>query len=100
MNLVVDTLVLGCTHYPIVRPVIERIVGPGVRIIDPAPAIARRVDHLLQNLELSAADHATGGLTCWTSGDPATFAVLMERLHLHQAEVRQAVWREGVLTLP
>lgn len=96
----IDALVLGCTHYPIVRPVIERIVGPGVRIIDPAPAIARRVDHLLHDLHLSATEHATGGLTCWTSGDPGTFTLLMERLHLHQAEVRQAVWREGVLTLP
>lgn len=37
----IDALVLGCTHYPIVRPLIERIVGPEVRVIDPAPAIAR-----------------------------------------------------------
>ncbi|MFT3884833.1 MAG: glutamate racemase [Flavobacteriales bacterium] len=33
----IDALVLGCTHYPLIRPVIERVVGPGVRVIDPRP---------------------------------------------------------------
>jgi len=39
----VDTLVLGCTHYPFVIPLLERICGLGVRVIDPAPAVARQV---------------------------------------------------------
>jgi glutamate racemase len=30
----IDTLVLGCTHYPLLRPLIERVLGPGVRLID------------------------------------------------------------------
>ena len=38
-----DTIVLGCTHYPFLRPVIERIAGPDVQVIDPAPAVARQV---------------------------------------------------------
>ncbi len=42
-----DTIVLGCTHYPFLRPVIERVAGPGVRIIDPAPAVAQQVLRVL-----------------------------------------------------
>lgn len=42
-----DHLVLGCTHYPFLVPVIRSITGPGVVIVDPAPAVARRVKQLL-----------------------------------------------------
>ncbi|NLA15993.1 MAG: glutamate racemase [Bacteroidales bacterium] len=42
-----DHLVLGCTHYPFLVPVIRKIAGPGVTIVDPAPAVARRVRFLL-----------------------------------------------------
>lgn len=44
----VDHLVLGCTHYPFLVPVIARIAGPGVTIVDPAPAVAQRVKFLLK----------------------------------------------------
>ncbi len=44
----IDTLVLGCTHYPILRKVIEEIVGPDIRIIDSAEAVALRTRELLQ----------------------------------------------------
>ena len=43
-----DVVVLGCTHYPFLRPVIQRIAGPGVQVIDPAPAVARQTLRLLQ----------------------------------------------------
>lgn len=43
-----DTLVLGCTHYPFLRNSIERLVGPGVRVIDTGEAVARRLQQLLQ----------------------------------------------------
>ena len=42
-----DIIVLGCTHYPFLRPVIERIAGPGVQVIDPAPAVARQTVRVL-----------------------------------------------------
>jgi glutamate racemase len=44
----VDHLVLGCTHYPFLIPVIRKIAGPGLTIVDPAPAVARRVKQLLE----------------------------------------------------
>ncbi|MBK8985138.1 MAG: glutamate racemase [Chloroflexi bacterium] len=44
----VDTLVLGCTHYPFLIPLLQRISGPDVVIIDPAPAVARQVERVLR----------------------------------------------------
>jgi len=43
----IDTVVLGCTHYPFVISLIEEISGPGVRVIDPSPAVARQVKRVL-----------------------------------------------------
>src|SRR5512146_1892036 len=44
----IDTVVLGCTHYPFVIDQIQRIVGDKVRVIDPAPAVARQAKRLLE----------------------------------------------------
>jgi len=44
----IDTVVLGCTHYPFVIPMIEQITGAAVRVIDPAPAVARQAHRLLE----------------------------------------------------
>jgi glutamate racemase len=49
-----DTLVLGCTHYPMVKEDIARVCGPAVTIIDPAPAAARQVKRLLPQARLAA----------------------------------------------
>ena len=50
-----DQIVLGCTHYPFLLPVLERIVaGRGVAIVDPSPAVARRVVQLLDRDDLRA----------------------------------------------
>ena len=95
----IDALVLGCTHYPIVRPLIERILGPGVRVIDPAPAVARQVGTLLQKHDIQAPPGAQGSLTCHTSGDPAVFANLLKALDLEGSPVHGAEWVEGRLRL-
>jgi glutamate racemase len=47
----IDTVVLGCTHYPFVIPLIREITGPGVRVIDPAPAVARQAGRVLESSE-------------------------------------------------
>ena len=52
-----DIIVLGCTHYPFLLPVMERVAGPGVRFIDPAPAVARHlVDVMVQEGLISGAE--------------------------------------------
>src|SRR5215208_1837834 len=44
----IDTVVLGCTHYSFVIPLVQQIVGDRVRVIDPAPSVARQIQRLLQ----------------------------------------------------
>ena len=40
----IDTLILGCTHYPLLKPLIERFMGPEVKVIDSAQAIALEIE--------------------------------------------------------
>lgn len=65
-----DVIVLGCTHYPFLRPVIERIAGPGVQVIDPAPAVARQTLRLLQEREIPTGE-GPFSVELYSSGDPA-----------------------------
>lgn len=53
-----DTIVLGCTHYPFLLPVMKRIAPASIRFIDPAPAVARRLSQVLKDngMELEDAD--------------------------------------------
>jgi glutamate racemase len=83
----IDTVVLGCTHYPFVIPLIEEIAGPRVRVIDPAPAVARQTERLLAEHGLLAptgaapAGLATGAPIRWiTTGSPRQFQTLLPRL--------------------
>ena len=63
-----DVIVLGCTHYPFLRPVIERIAGPGVQVIDPAPAVARQTLRLLEGNDVPMGE-SRGTVSLYTSGD-------------------------------
>lgn len=65
----VDTVVLGCTHYPFVEYVIRRIVGPDVTIIDPAPAVARQTQRVLDRLHLRNENDAPGATRAVSSAD-------------------------------
>ncbi|MBO4263063.1 MAG: glutamate racemase, partial [Bacteroidales bacterium] len=56
-----DVIVLGCTHYPFLLPVIRRICGPDVRIIDPAPAVARRLSDVLATAGIPLEQETGGG---------------------------------------
>jgi glutamate racemase len=67
-----DTLVLGCTHYPFVEPLIRRLAGPQVTIIDPAPAVVRQVGRVLARTGLPG--NGEGRVTAFTSADPDQLA--------------------------
>ena len=58
----IDTLVLGCTHYPILRDVIQQAVGEEVKLIDSGEATALEVKSLLQNKNLARQTLPTGAL--------------------------------------
>jgi len=72
-----DIIVLGCTHYPFLLPVIERIAGPGVQVLNPAPAVARQLLHILEERGIAEADPAPG-VELLSSGDPTSLHSLFD----------------------
>ena len=65
-----DTIVLGCTHYPFLLETIQAVAGEEVRIIDPAPAVARQTRRVM--LEKGLCDPSGYGIEILSSGDPAS----------------------------
>ena len=67
-----DTVVLGCTHYPFLKDVISRIAGEEVRVIDPAPSVARHLVDVMEERNLIRGDAAgEQDIELVSSGDPA-----------------------------
>ena len=64
-----DRIVLGCTHYPFLKPVISAIAGPDVQIIDPAPAVARQTVRMLEK-DCIPMDEGPFGIDLYFSGEP------------------------------
>lgn len=92
-----DTVVLGCTHYPFAFDAIRKIVGPDVRLVDPAPAVARRVASLLAERGLSTPSAGGGRTRYLTSGDPAALQSRVDEL-LGQTVVAEGVaWQDGMI---
>ncbi len=94
----IDTVVLGCTHYPFVIPLIQEVAGPEVRVIDPAPAIARQVGRVLAASGLRRKSGETPGEVRYqTSGDPARLAALLIDLTGMAGEVTRVLWNDNRL---
>jgi glutamate racemase len=74
----VDTLVLGCTHYPLLKPVLRKVMGPDVRLVDSAEATARRVRSILRKRGLLA-DGPTEGGGFYVSDIPLKFQEIAQR---------------------
>ena len=92
----IDTVVLGCTHYPFVIPLIQEIVGPKVRVIDPAPAVARQTAHLLKE-EGWLAESGQGEVKFFTTGKPLSLQQLLPVLIGESDQVFQADWVDDQL---
>jgi glutamate racemase len=88
----IDTVVMGCTHYPFVIPLIEEITGPDVRTIDPAPAIARQARRLLEGEGLLNPNESTGKMTFYTSGDVQNLADILPKLLGETGTINQVTW--------
>ena len=69
----IDTLLLGCTHYPLLAPIIERLAGPGIAVIDSASATASSLASLLEVEGLTAPSGATASHIQLTTGDLDAF---------------------------
>lgn len=105
----IDQLVLGCTHFPLLTPVLKEIVGSRVRIIDPSVAVARQVGRVILDQQ-NCPDHQ-GNVRYFTSGDGNSLARLAAHLmpawhgqlaaHGTQPEVIEVSWhRDRTVKMP
>jgi glutamate racemase len=73
-----DTLVLGCTHYPFLRPLIEAEAGPGVTLIDTGAAVARQVRRVADEINFLLTRNVRESF--WTSGDASRQSPIVAKL--------------------
>ena len=86
----VDTVILGCTHYPLVRPIIQRSLGRGISLVSSGEAIAEDLAHQLAEAGLANDPDRRGAYRFLCSGDPGEFSALATRfLQLPLGEVAQ-----------
>ncbi|WP_376791315.1 glutamate racemase [Thermoflexus sp.] len=89
-----DVLVLACTHYTFLAPLIRRLIGPERALIDPTPAVARRAAEIWQararGEELNQAEGAIHRF--FTTDDPARFQEQLQRLIGRDGPVERLYW--------
>jgi glutamate racemase len=93
----VDEVVMGCTHYPFVIPLIREIVGEDVQVIDPAPAVARQAGRLLAEYDLLTNVSGSGQIQFLTSGDPLELQRIIGQLLSYETGVEGLKWVGGEL---
>ncbi|MDR3392560.1 MAG: glutamate racemase [Sulfuriferula sp.] len=85
----IDTLVLGCTHYPLIKPLLQEVMGDNVKLVDSAEAMANRTAALLAELNLANTSHALPHYEYYVTDVPVKFQTIGERFlgrslsHLH-----------------
>jgi glutamate racemase len=94
-----DTVVLACTHYPFVIEPIRRIVGPGVTVLDPAPAIARHLGTVLTREGLQRAAPHQCEHRFVTTGDAGHFTAALARFTGVRAPVEAVHWVPGTTAI-
>ena len=93
----VDTVILGCTHYPLIAPMLQRMLGRGVRIVTSGAPVAHQVEHVLGARGLASPHVGEGDYRFLTTGDVEAFRALgstflqlplgeVEHVALHAAE--------------
>jgi len=76
----VDTVILGCTHYPLIRPMLQRMLGPSVTLVSSGWALARQVEHALSTRALrNPREQGEGEYRFLCTGDTETFRELGTR---------------------
>jgi glutamate racemase len=95
----VDTVILGCTHYPLVRPMLQRMLGRDVALISSGAAIARRVEHALAVAGLESPREREGEYRFMCTADVESFRTLGTRfLQMPLGEVVHVELPAGVPT--
>jgi glutamate racemase len=75
----VDTVILGCTHYPLVAPLLQRILGRGVALVTSGTGVARSVERALASRGLPNPQHGEGSYRFQCTGDVEAFRALGTR---------------------
>lgn len=84
-----DTLILGCTHYPFLAPLIREVVGEEIALVDTGAAVARELKRRVEvELPLRVVIGTTGSETFYTSGDAEQAGRIMSALWKHEVEVQ------------
>jgi len=95
----VDTVILGCTHYPLISPMLQRLLGPGVTLISSGAALARQVEHALSTRDLRNPRSGEGDYRFLCTGEVRSFRELGTRFlqmplrdveHVELAEIEAA----------
>ncbi len=89
----IDTVVLGCTHYPFVIPLVEQVAGENVRVIDPAPSVAKQAKRLLEAGGLLNSSEVKGRIQIYTSGDVKVVESVLPKLLNEAALVKSVTWK-------
>ena len=76
----IDHLVLGCTHYPLLTPLLEEVLPPEVQIVDCGPAVARQTRAVLEDGDLLGKEPGSPSHKVVTTGDPALANDMLRRL--------------------
>lgn len=96
LDMGIDQLVLGCTHFPFLDPVLRKVIGSEVTIVDPSSAVARQTGRIIAEMR-NAPEHV-GRVTYFTSGDVEAFFQFARRV-LDEPVIREQVigveWIDG-----
>lgn len=85
-----DVVIMGCTHYPLVAPMLQRLLGRDVTLVNPALEIAREVGDVLERQGMARRDDREGEYSFYCTGDVETFRAVGARfLQMPLGEVRQ-----------
>ena len=75
----VDTLVLGCTHYPLIKPLLQDVVGPSVRLVDSAITVAEQAARMLADLGIANPGDSLSTYRYTVTDIPLRFQTIGER---------------------
>lgn len=75
----IDTLILGCTHYPLLAPIIENVMGKEVKLVDSAEETAKEAKDLLEECGLRSESKRKGRLKIYVSDEPDKISVSAKR---------------------
>jgi glutamate racemase len=96
----IDHLVLGCTHFPFLKDQLQEIMGVGVRIVDPSPAVARQTVRVLGQADARSLRTRPGHTVYVTTGPLESFKKrVQDLLGIEKPDIQSAQWVDGRLLM-